>query len=214
MDGEDGSDGESDGGMDDEDGSGGGDDGGMDGEDGSGGGDDGGMDDEDGPDGESDGGMDGEDGSDGGDGGDGSDGGGGDGSGSPENVSTPTGEEGWDWDDVASREEASGFDLPDGAPSAFGHVRGGGTLTISYGTMMGSDPVESGTVYVLLVVDGSAEEVLVWEPTIEDGDEIVVGPDDSVLQMDVSRITALVFAWEFEGELYVVDRNAETLRFP
>lgn len=139
--------------------------------------------------------------------------GGGDGPGGEAAVRTAAPDDGRDWDAIAGHEEVSGFDLPDGAPTAFGFTRvsSDNTMTVSYGSMSGSDPAERGTVYALFVVDGSVEGIVVWETPIEDGDEFTVGPDDSVLPMDVGSITNLVVAWEGSSDLYVVDRNGDIL---
>lgn len=128
-------------------------------------------------------------------------------------IRTPGPDDDHDWEALADREETSGFDLPEGAPTAWGYTRvsGDNTMTVSYGSMTGSEPVESGTVYAMFVVDDSVESVVVWESTIESGDEVLVGPDDSVAPMDVASVTNLVIAWESESEIYIVSRNDQRL---
>lgn len=129
-------------------------------------------------------------------------------SGSSGNLHLAASGDGHDWAAIAEREEASGFDVPDDAPTAFGYARSGSEMTVSYGSMTGSETVSSGTLYVLLLVDGSVENVVVWETPIESGDEFTVAPDAEVVQMDAGAVTTMVFAWEGpEGETYVVNKE-------
>lgn len=116
-----------------------------------------------------------------------------------------------DWGAVAQQERKYPYELPDDAPAYFGFVRScPGRLTMLFGGTEDATDVDAGTVYVLLLIDGSVEVVVEWEtPLNGDGDRLPLDAETDLMPVEVNSISRIMVAWEYEGETEVVYDSEE-----